>query len=295
MPDVRVSTQPPTAATLTSDDGGRGDAPSARARGTRPATSCTAPQQRRTCRASVGCSAWMPAAARWMAPAPTEASPATWAAVEPRRPAAVRPVATSSPRRPSPCAASSLRRRQNRGGRRSRRAATPSRYSAVVIASSSSRRASVSDGADVVASAGRRRAGASSCRSALGPTVGRQRGGVLVGGGERRRRRRASTSFHRPHSAVSAPVTTRPDSSRSAGAGDADEAGQHPAHPVLGRQPELRRGGRDLRRRADEAQVAEQRDGEADAGGGAVDRGDQRRTAAPNWNAKSWSNSGRTP
>ncbi len=75
MPVSLVTSQPPTAtafATMTAHAAGVTGRSSAH----RPAPSCaTATTTNR--RASSGCSAWMPVAAAWMAPAPSEAIAAT--------------------------------------------------------------------------------------------------------------------------------------------------------------------------------------------------------------------------
>ena len=64
------------------------------------------------------------------------------------------------------------------------------------------------------------------------------------------------------------------------GAGEADEAGEHPRQAVLGGQPEAAVDGGELGAGGGEAEVGVAGEHEADAGGGAVDRGDDREAQA---------------
>ena len=77
MPTVRVSVQPPTAAMFTTATTAAAGRPPPSA-STSPAINWTAPMITKM-RTSDGFSACMPAAARWHAPAPTDARPANWA------------------------------------------------------------------------------------------------------------------------------------------------------------------------------------------------------------------------
>ena len=120
---------------------------------------------------------------------------------------------------------------------------------------------------------------------ASAPGVGVDRGAQLVGGHDRveQAHRPGLLGQHHP-----------PRQQQVGGVGDADEAGQHPAHAVLGREPELGRRRRELGAGGGEAEVAEAGQRQADAGAGPVHRGDHRE-AQPHCQAKSWSSSGRTP
>ena len=77
LPTVRVSAQPPTAAMFTTATAAAAGRPPPSA-STSPAITWAAPMITKM-RARDGFSAWTPAAARWHAPAPTDASPANWA------------------------------------------------------------------------------------------------------------------------------------------------------------------------------------------------------------------------
>src|SRR6185369_9922144 len=104
-------------------------------------------------------------------------------------------------------------RGQNRGGRFSRKAATPSRYSGPAVITSIS---SFERSTDALGSALRRSstiwrfvAATAAGEAVVASRWAYERAAASVASPS------ASTSFHKPQSAVSAPVTTRPESNRS--------------------------------------------------------------------------------
>ncbi len=154
----------------------------------------------------------------------------------------------------------------------------PSAYSAVPIATSSSRIESFTDCAG-------------SCRSrssaiwrlvaatARGPVAAASSRRVPLGSGERGVAVGLDAVPQSPFRCFS----HGDDPAREqqvGGPSDADEAGQGPAHAVLGRQPEFRGGGGELGACRAEAKIAEQHQRQADAGARPVDRSNDRQSIA---------------